>query len=82
MISSKKISQLSLPNEIFNLLLQVIALIHVMPVISMEAAILILIALVVISFHFFWPLQGWIILDLHKHLIKWNIQGHVMQISS
>jgi len=68
MISSKKISQLSLPNEIFNLLLQVIALIRVMSVISMEVAILILIAHVGISLHLLWPLQGWFILDLHKHL--------------
>ena len=56
MISSKKISQLSLLDEIFNLLLQVIALIRVMPTISMEAAILILIALVGISLHLLWPL--------------------------
>jgi len=73
MISSKKISQLSLLDEIFNLLLQVIALIRVMPVISMEATILVLITFVGISLHLLWPLQGWVILDLHKDLIKWNV---------
>ena len=82
MISSKKISQLSLPDEILNLLLQVITFIHAMPMISMEVTILVLITLARISFHLLWPLQGWIILDLHKHLIKWNIQGRVMQILS
>ena len=73
MTSSKKIPQLFLPDEILNLLLQVIAFVRVMPVISMEAAILILIALVGISLHLLWPLQGWVILDLHKDLIKWNV---------
>ena len=79
--SSKKIPQISLPDVILNLLLQVIAFVRVVYVISMEAAILVLIALVRISFHLLWPLQGWIVLDLHKHLIKRNIQGCVMQIS-
>ena len=78
MISSQKIPQLSLPNKILNLLLQIIAFICVMPVISMEVAIFVLIALIEISLHFFWPLQEWVILNLYKHLIKWNIQGHVM----
>ena len=82
MIASKKISQLSLPNKVLNLLLQVIAFVLVMPVISMEAAIFVLIMLVRISLHLLWSLQGWILLDLHKHLIKWNIQGHVIQILS
>ena len=57
MISSEKIPQLFLLDEILNLLLQVIASIHVMPVISMEEAILVLIALIRISLHFLWPLQ-------------------------
>ena len=73
MISSKKTPQLSLPDKIPNLLLQIIAFIRVMPVISLEAGIFVLIALIRISFHLLWPLQGWIILDLHKHLIKWNV---------
>ena len=49
-----------------------------MPMISMEAAILAFIALIGISLHLFWPFQGWIILDLHKHLIKWCIQRCVV----
>ena len=82
MIPSKKISQLSLPDEIFNLLLQVIVVICVMPVISIEATILILIVLVWISLYLLWPFQGWVILDLHKHLIKWYVQVRVMLASS
>ena len=82
MISSKKISQLFLPDEILNLLLQVIAFVYVMPVISLEVAILVLIALIRISLHLLWALQGWVIFDLHKHLIKWNVQGCVMQTFS
>ena len=81
MISSKKIPQLSLPNKILNLLLQIIAFICVMPVISMEVAIFVLIVLIR-TLHLLWPLQGWVILDLHQHLIKWNIQGCVMLTSS
>ena len=46
MISSQKIPQLSLPNKILSLLLEAIALVRVMPVISVEAAILILIVFV------------------------------------
>ena len=49
-----------------------------MPVISMKAAILVLIVLIRISLHLLKPLQGWVILDLHKHLIKWNVQGYVV----
>ena len=78
MISSRKIPQLSLPDEILYLLLQIITLVCVMPVISMEVAILILIALIRISLHLLWPLQRWVILDLHKYLIKCNTQGRVM----
>ena len=72
MIPSNEVPQLSLSNEILDLLLQVITLVRVMPMISLEATILILIALVRISFHLFWPLQGRIILDLHEHLIEWG----------
>ena len=82
MISFKKIPQLSFPNEILNLLIQVITFICIMLMISMETAILVLIALVGISLHLLWPLQGWVILDLHKHLIKWSIQGRIMLTSS
>ena len=82
MILSNKISQLSLLDKILYLLLLIIALIRVMPVISVKAAIFILIALVRISLHLLWPLQRWVILDLHKHLIKWNIQRHVVLTSS
>ena len=73
MIPSNEMPQLSLSNEILNLLFQVITLVRVMPMISMEAIVFILIALVRISFHLLWPLQGWIIYDLHKHLIEWGI---------
>ena len=78
MISSQKIPQFFLPDKILYLLLQVIALVCVMSVVSVEAAILIRITLVRIFLHLLCPLQGLIILDLHKHLIKWNIQGRVM----
>ena len=70
MIPSNEMPQLSLSNEILNLLFQVITLVRVMPMISMEAIVFILIALVRISFHLLWPLQGWIIYDLYKHLIE------------
>ena len=49
-----------------------------MPMISMEMAIFVFIALIKISLHLLWPLQGGVILDLHKYLIKWSIQGHVV----
>ena len=51
-----KIPQFPLSNEIFNLLLEVKTFIGVMPVISMEAAILIPVALIGVFLHFFWPL--------------------------
>ena len=73
MISSNEMPQLSLPNKILNLLLQVITLDHVMAMISMEATVFILIALVRIAFHLLWPLQGRIILDLHEYLVEWGI---------
>ena len=44
-----------------------------MAVIFMEAAILVLIVLIRILLHLLWPLKGWVILDLYKHLIKWNV---------
>ena len=62
----------------FFLLLQIKTLICVMPMISVEAVILVPMALVGISFHFFRPLQGWIILDLHKHLFKQHVQGRIL----
>ena len=52
-----------------------------MLMVSMEATILIPIALVGISFHFLQPLQGKIILDLHKDLLKWHIQWGILLIS-
>ena len=48
-----------------------------MSVISVEVVILILIALVGISLHIFRPLQRLVILDFHKHLIKWSVQRHI-----
>ena len=77
-ISSKKISQFSLPNKILYFLFQIKTLIHVMSMISVEAAILVPIAHVGIPFHFLWPLQGWVILDLHKHLLKWHVQWRIL----
>ena len=73
MIPSNEMPQLSLSNEILNLLFQVITFICVMPMIPMEATIFILIALIRISFHLLWPLQGRIVLDLHEYLIKRGI---------
>ena len=73
MISSKKVPQLSMSYEILNLLLQIIALVGVMPAVPVEAAILVLIALLKITLHFLWLLQGWVILDLHENLIKWRV---------
>ena len=55
MISSKEISQMPLSNEIFYLLLQIKTLVHVMPMVSVEATILAPIALVrifIFSGHF------------------------------
>ena len=66
-------SQLSLSDEILNLLFQVVTFVYVMPMVSMEATIFILIALIKISFHLLWPLQGRIVIDLHEHLIEWSI---------
>ena len=66
-------SQLSLFDKILDLLFQVITFVRVMPMVPMEATIFILIALIRISFHLLWPLQGRIILDLHEHLIEWGI---------
>ena len=45
-----------------------------MTMIPMEATILVPIALIGISLHFLRPLQGRIILDLHKDLLKWDVQ--------
>ena len=70
MISSKEISQLSLPDEIFNLLLQIETHVRVIPMVSVEAAILVPIALAGISLHFLRSLQGRIVLDLHENLFK------------
>ena len=52
MSSSKEISQFSLLDEIFNLLVQIIAFVRVMPMVPVEAAILVPIALVGISLYF------------------------------
>ena len=70
MISSKEISQIPLSNEIFYQLLQIKTLVRVMSMVSVEATILAPIALIKISLHFFRPLHGRIILDLHKNLFK------------
>ena len=80
MILSKEISQFSLSDEIFYLLFQIKTLVRVMPMVSVEVVILVPIVFVGISLHFFRPLQGRIILDLHKHLFKWHVQGCVLLI--
>ena len=80
MLSSKKISQLSLSYKIFNLLFQIVTFVRVVPMVSMEAAILVPIALVGISPHFLRPLQWRIILDLHKNLLKGHVQWRVLLI--
>ena len=66
-------SQLSLFDKILDLLFQVITFVRVMPIVPMEATIFVLIALIRISFHLLWPLQGRIVLDLHEHLVEWGI---------
>ena len=55
-VSSKEIPQFPLSNEILNLLLEVKTFISIIPMISMKATILILIALIRIPLHFLWPL--------------------------
>ena len=77
MLSSKEIFQLSLSYKIFNLLFQIVTFICVVPMVSMEAAILVPIALVGISPHFLQSLQGRIILDLHENLHENLLKGHV-----
>ena len=80
MLSSKEIFQLSLSYKIFNLLFQIVTFICVVPMVSMEAAILVPIALVGISPHFLQSLQGRIILDLHENLLKGHVQWRVLLI--
>ena len=72
-VSSEKIPQLPLSNEIFNLLLEVKAFIGIMPMVSMETTILVPIALIGISLHFLWPLQRRLVLNLHENLLKRDI---------
>ena len=80
MSSSKEISQFSLLDEIFNLLVQIIAFVRVMPMVPVEAAILVPIALVGISLYFLWPLQRRIVLDLYKNLFIRHVQGRILLI--
>ena len=79
-ISSKETLQFSLPYKIFNLLFQIKTLVCIMSMVSMEATILTPIARIGISLHFLQPFQGWIILDLHKNLLKWYIQWSTLLI--
>ena len=81
MILSKEISQFFLPDEIFYLLLQTKTIVYVMPMVFVEVVILVPIALVGISLHFFRLLQGRIILDLHENLFKQHVQGRVLLTS-
>ena len=73
MIPSNKMPQLSLSDEILNLLFQVVTFVCVMPMVPMKATVFILIALIWISFLLLWSLQGRIFLDLHVYLIEWGI---------
>ena len=77
-IPSNKMPQFSLFAKILYLLLQVIVLVCVMLMIPMEVAIFVFIVPVGISLHLLLPLQGEVIFDLHKYLIKWSIQGCVV----
>ena len=81
MFSSKEISQLSLSYKIFNLLFQIVTFIRVVPMVSMEATILVPIALVGVSLHFLRSFQGRIIFDLHKDLLERYVQWHVLLTS-
>ena len=56
MVSSKENFQVSLLNENFNLLLQVLTLVRIMSVVSVEMTILAFVPLARISFHFLEPL--------------------------
>ena len=80
-ILSKEIPQFPLLDEILNLLLQIKTLICIMPMVSMEATILVSIALVGVSLHFLRPLQERIVLDLHENLLERRIQWCVLLIS-
>ena len=80
MLLSKEISQFSLSCKIFNLLFQIVTFVRVVPIVSMEAKILVPIALVRISLHFLWPFQGRIIVDLHKDLLEWHVQWRILLI--
>ena len=79
---SKEIFQFSVLNKNFNLLLQVITLIHVISVILVEVVVITFILFAGISFHLFWSFQGLVVFDLHQHLVKWSIQGSVVGILS
>ena len=78
MILSKEVSQLPLPEEIFYMLLQIKTLVCIMPMVSVETTILVPIALIGSSLHFFQPLQRRIILDLHKNLFKWHVRECIL----
>ena len=80
MLLSKEISQLSLTYKIFNLLFQIETFVYVVPMVSMEATILVPITFIGISPHFLQPLQGRIILDLHENLLKGHVQWRVLLI--
>ena len=52
---------------------QVVTLVCVMPMISVETTVLAFVPFAKISFHLLWPFQGRVILDLYQHLIKQGI---------
>ena len=76
-----EILQLSLPDESFNLLLQVVAVGCVMTVITMEAVVLVSRPLIRISLQFARKNQGSFVLNLHQDLVDWgNQQGEVREL--
>ena len=53
-----------------------------MSMVTMKTTVLFFVPLTRISFHPLGPLQGWIVFDLHLHLIKQSIQGSIVGVSS
>ena len=64
--------QLPLPDEGFNLLLQVVAVSYVMAVITVEVAILVPGSLIGISLQLAGKCQSPFIFDLHQDLVDWG----------
>jgi len=50
--------------------------------VTVKMTVLAFVSLARISFHPFEPLQGWIVFNLHQHLVKQSIQGSIVEVSS